>query len=203
MSIKDAIHEEGWYFAQDFEFIESETVIHAVFSSFVNGTISQDANCHNGADGGPGVSCAIDLPGNYSNMYHLRVQNTRGTTWNGTLINTVTGIETHIGSYTLPTGSLGIQGTQLGFVKWWPFNNGLPATCESLSQTLVVFGVPTTSTDGVGPGELENAYEVYDCAGKQDFKSQRLSDGVEVKVGFKKSPPLSKKYSPYPGPYPM
>ncbi|THC88701.1 hypothetical protein EYZ11_011847 [Aspergillus tanneri] len=118
-------------------------------------------------------------------MYHLRVQNTRGTTWNGTLINTVTGIETHIGSYTLPTGSLGIQGTQLGFVKWWPFNNGLPATY------------------GVGPGELENAYEVYDCAGKQDFKSQRLSDGVEVKVGFKKSPPLSKKYSPYPGPYPM
>ncbi|KAE8331376.1 hypothetical protein BDV39DRAFT_201027 [Aspergillus sergii] len=205
--MKDAVHESGWYFAQDFQFIGtsgvgyiglqprpdvgSETFIHAVFSSFVNGSISQDANCHDGADGGPGVSCAVDLPGNYSNMYHLRVQNTGGTTWNGTLIDTVTGVETHIGSYTLPTGSLGIQGNQVGFVEWWPFNNGFPATCDSLSQTSVVFGVPTTSTEGAGPGELENAYEVYECAGKQDFKSQRLSDGVEVKVGFKKNQPLS------------
>ncbi|KAB8217098.1 hypothetical protein BDV33DRAFT_206760 [Aspergillus novoparasiticus] len=161
--MKDAIHEEGWIAVTSD--VGSETFIHAVFSSFVNGSISQDANCHDGADNGPGVSCAVDLPGNYSNMYHLRVQNTRDTTWNGTLIDTVTGVETHIGSYTLPTGSL--------------------------VKTPVVFGVPTTSTEGAGPGELKNAYEVYDCAGKQDFKLQRLSDGVEVKVGFKKNQPLS------------
>ncbi|KAB8212790.1 hypothetical protein BDV33DRAFT_186140 [Aspergillus novoparasiticus] len=207
MSIQKATHEEGWYFAQDFEFIGAsdvgytglqprpdignETRLHAVFSSFVNGTTSKDPNCYDGADYGPGVSCAVDVSGKYSNMYHLRVQNTRDTTWNGTLIDTVTGIETHIGSYTLPTGSLGIKGSQLGFVEWWPFNNGLPVTCGSLNQTSVAFGIPTTSTEGAGPGSLEDPYEVYECAGKQNFKFKRVSDNVEVGVGFKTTTTLS------------
>ncbi|KAB8271154.1 hypothetical protein BDV30DRAFT_228360 [Aspergillus minisclerotigenes] len=178
ISMKDAIHEEGWYFAQDFQFIGtsgvgytglqprpdvgSETFIHAVFSSFVNGSISQDTNCHDSADDGPGVSCAVDCP--------------------ATTQTCITSERTS-GRIHYQPAHLVSKGPKVGFVEWWPFNNGLPATCDTLSQTSVVFGVPTTSTEGAGPGALKNAYEVYDCAGKQDFKSQRLSDGVEVKVG--------------------
>ncbi|KAI9236265.1 MAG: hypothetical protein BYD32DRAFT_462679 [Podila humilis] len=37
------------------------SIVHAAFSSFQNGTTSAHRNYHNGADSGPGVSCAVDI----------------------------------------------------------------------------------------------------------------------------------------------
>jgi hypothetical protein len=58
-------------------------------------------------------------------------------------------------------------------------------TCALLPHTSVVFGVPTTSTNGA-TGSLSNAYEYGDCVGKVGYESHRtVAQGVEVSVGFK------------------
>ncbi|KAJ7473791.1 hypothetical protein B0H11DRAFT_1622741, partial [Mycena galericulata] len=80
----------GYFFAQQIYFVsEAEggyTVLqprpdndgtarlHAAFSSFVPGTTSNDANRHDGANGGPGVSCAVEFNGVYGRMYNLEVK---------------------------------------------------------------------------------------------------------------------------------
>ncbi|CAI7571333.1 unnamed protein product [Penicillium manginii] len=176
IAMPNAAHKSGYYYAQQFSFAGqsdvgytglqpredngSNSVVHAVFSSFVAGTTSTDANCSDGADGGAGVSCAVEVSATYAHGYVLRVENTAGTTWTGTMVDAVDGTETHIGSYTLPSGSGGIQG----------------------SQTDVTFGVPTSSG---GTGELGDAYEYGDCVGQVDFSTKRVDgDAVNVVVGF-------------------
>ncbi|KAK2593110.1 hypothetical protein QQS21_009200 [Conoideocrella luteorostrata] len=210
MSMKDSIQQEGWYFAQNFLFKgaskggyiglqpreqnASGPVIHAAFSSFIDGTTKNDANCYNGADGGPGVSCAVDINGDYKSTYELKVQNAEGKLWSGTLIDTATGRETHIGSWTLPANTAGMKGSWLGFVEWWPFNDRKKSpTCNLLNQTSVSFGIPRTTTSGAGSGSLGDAYEVYDCQGEQNFKSQKIANSVEVTVGFSTSGPKASK----------
>jgi hypothetical protein len=93
-----------------------------------------------------------------------------------------TGRRVHVGSYTLPAGTQGIKGSQLGFVEYYPWNAG-SHTCASLPYTSMVFGVPTSTTGGIG--SLGNAYEYGDCVGKVAYKSSRIAAGVEVSVGFK------------------
>ncbi|KAJ5235706.1 uncharacterized protein N7469_004874 [Penicillium citrinum] len=197
ISMPNAAHKSGYYYAQQFSFINqkdvgytglqprednnSNSIVHAAFSSFVAGTTSSDENCSDGADGGAGVSCAVDVSSSYEHGYLLRVKNTGGTTWAGTLIDEVDGTETHIGSYTLPDGSGGIAGSQVGFVEYYPWNSG-SHTCDQLPKTEVTFGVPSSSG---GDGELDNAYEYGDCVGKVDFSSKRVDgDAVDVVVGF-------------------
>ncbi|KAJ6131638.1 hypothetical protein N7523_001344 [Penicillium sp. IBT 18751x] len=197
ISMPNAPHVSGYYFAQQFNFVGlndvgytglqprkdsgSSSVVHAVFSSFIAGTTSSDSNCSEGADGGAGISCSVEVESTYADGYLLQIQNTEGTTWTGTLVDAVTGKQTHIGSYTLPAGSQGIQGSQGGFVEYYPWNSGTH-TCDELPKTEVLFGIPTTSSGNAG--SLGNAYEYGDCVGKVDFNSVRTSSGVDVTVGF-------------------
>ncbi|KAJ5212096.1 uncharacterized protein N7498_003742 [Penicillium cinerascens] len=198
ISMPHAPHVAGYYFAQQFGFVGqkdigytglqprpnsgSSSVVHAVFSSFVEGTTSSDDNCSNGADGGAGVSCSVDVDTTYAHGYLLEIKNTGGTTWTGTLVDSVTGQHHHIGSYTLPSGSQGIKDSQMGFVEYYPWNSQPSHSCSSLPKTEVKFGVPTTSSGNAG--KLQNAYEYGDCKGKAGFKSEHSSSGVEVTVGF-------------------
>lgn len=198
ISMPNAPHVSGYYFAQQFNFVGeddvgytglqpredsgSSSVVHAVFSSFINGTTSSDSNCSNGADGGAGVSCSVDVDSTYADGYLLEIKNTEGTTWTGTLVDSVTGTQTHIGSYTLPSGSQGIEGSQVGFVEYYPWNSEASHTCSSLPKTEVKFGIPTTSSGNAG--SLQNAYEYGDCIGKAGFSSVQSSSGVDVTVGF-------------------
>ncbi|KAG0074492.1 hypothetical protein BGZ90_010706 [Linnemannia elongata] len=98
--ISQAPHKTGYYFAQQFSLIDSsgKPVIHAVFSSFIPGTTTTDSNCRIGADGGPGVSCAVDFSAPYSNGFSLVVENTGGTTWTGTSVDSTTGTRVHVGT---------------------------------------------------------------------------------------------------------
>lgn len=198
-SIANAPHRSGYYFAQQFNFIgqadvgytglqprpdsRGNPVIHAVFSSFINGSTTTDSNCHEGADYGPGVSCSLEFSRPYSHEYRLEISNTVGTTWTGTAVDATTGWRVHVGSYKLPAGTKGISKSQVGFVEYYPWNVGTH-TCQSLPYTSVVFGVPTTSTVGAGLGHLGSAYEYGDCVGKVAFKTQQTLQGVEVGVGF-------------------
>ncbi|KAE8376584.1 hypothetical protein BDV26DRAFT_305534 [Aspergillus bertholletiae] len=199
ISIADAPHETGFYFAQQFSFngvsdvgytglqprpdANGASVIHAVFSSFVSGSTSDDENCHDGADGGAGVSCAVEIPASYSPMYHLVIKNTQGTTWTGTLVDTVSNTETHIGEYTLPSGTGGIKESQVGFVEYYPWNSAGGHTCDSLPFTNATFGNPTSTESGV-KGTVGKPYEYGDCVGKVQFDVKELADGYAVSVGF-------------------
>jgi hypothetical protein len=197
ISMPDATHASGYYYAQQFNFngqsdvgytglqprpdSGSQSVVHGVFSSFISGTTTNDSNCSDGADGGSGVSCSVDVDATYADGYLLRIQNTEGTTWTGTLVDAVTGTETHIGSYTLPSGSGGIEGSQVGFVEYYPWNSGTHS-CGALPKTSVTFGAPTTSSGN--SGSLGKPYEYGDCVGQVDFSTQQSGSSYEVSVGF-------------------
>ena len=198
--IANAPPKAGYFFAQQFDFnghpdvgyiglrprpdSNDKPIINAVFNSFIKGTTTSDQNCQLGAEGGPGVSCAVEFSASYADVYQIEVINTQGTTWSGTAADTATGMRVHIGSWTLPPGTKGIKGSQSGFVDYYLWNYGQHHPCSSLPYTSMVFGVPTTTTHGA-TGSLENAYEYGDCVGHVSFKTHRTSDqGVEVSVGF-------------------
>ncbi|EFY95907.1 hypothetical protein MAA_08715 [Metarhizium robertsii ARSEF 23] len=200
ISMKDSIRQKGWYFAQNFDFYKSGDAYIGVqprpanskgpadlaaFSSFVPGTTSTDPNCRSGADRGPGVTCAVQITGTDDHSYDLRVENIGNTTWRGTMVNTVSKVETHIGSWTLPAGAGGVTGEYQGFVEWWPFNDrSKPPTCNLLNRTTVAYGPPRTSTANAGAGRLGNLYETFECTGKINYKTQKVGDNVEISVGF-------------------
>lgn len=200
ISVRNAPHEEGFYFAQQFGFTGLKDVgytglqprpdsagtpiIHATFSSFASGTTTDDSNCSSGADGGAGISCSVDVAARYDQPYNLVVKNIGGDSWLGTLVNAATNKTTHIGSYTLPSGAGGIADYQVGFVEYYPWNSQKDHSCASLPYTNVTFGVPM-STHASVRGSLEEPYENGDCIGKVNFDVQKMyKSAYQVSVGF-------------------
>ncbi|KAJ6595164.1 hypothetical protein DFH09DRAFT_1136346 [Mycena vulgaris] len=200
ITIVEADHISGYYFAQQYGFVGSSigytgiqprpdsggnSVLHGVFSSFVAGSTTSDANCHTGADGGPGVSCAVEWNGVYNRTYDFVVQTSGVRTWVGTAVDTVTGTKIHIGTYTLPVGASGIQSSQAGFVEWYPWNGGIPPNhCARLPYQKTIFGTPrTTHAGSVGTQSL--SYEYGDCVGQVAFHTEKVASGVENNCGFR------------------
>lgn len=202
INMAHATHTSGYYYAMQFNFVNvsdvgytgiqprpnnaaGKSVVHGVFSSFAAGTTTTDPLCHTGADGGPGVSCAVEIATTtgYAHTYNFVVANTGGTTWAGTMVDAVTGVRTHVGSWTLPAGAGGIQNNQLGFVEYYPWNDGQSHACSTLPKTQVFFGTPTTLTIGAGPGKLDTPYEYGDCVGQVDFSTTTSASGASVTVG--------------------
>lgn len=203
MAMPHAKHENGLYFAQQFGLVgvddvgytglqpRSDTsngtsIVHAAFSSFVPGTTTTDTeNCSDGADGGPGVSCAVDVPAPYLHPYSLVVKNTHGTTWTGTLVDAVLGNGTHIGEYTLPAGTGGIQASQIGFVEYFLFNAEKQWGCSKMPRADVTFWPPRTNTSRLSVGELGKPYSYGDCDEEGNFRTTQVGGkGYRVTVGF-------------------
>ncbi|KAJ7836841.1 hypothetical protein B0H13DRAFT_1912860 [Mycena leptocephala] len=191
LTIVEADHISGYYFAQQYSFVGSgigytglqprpdsggKAVLHGHHG---------DANCHAGADGGPGVSCAVEWNDVYGRTYDLEVKTPGNRVWIGTAIETVTDARIHIGSYTLPPGAGGIQSSQAGFVEWYPWNGGEPSNhCARLPYQKTVFGTPrTTHTGSIGTQSL--SYEYGDCVGQVAFQTEKVSGGVENNCGFR------------------
>ncbi|MEU1332877.1 hypothetical protein [Streptomyces sp. NPDC005865] len=189
-------HTSGIYFAQQFGFTNAQDVgytglqpransggserLSARFSTFVAGSTTDDPLCHAGADGGPGVTCAVDFDGVYGHRYDMRVERTGTDTWTGTARDTVTGKETHLGTYTLPAGSGGLRGSQGGFVEYYA---GIPS-CAEMPRSDAVFGGPT-STDGGGLSGTSRAnYEYSDCVGESNYRAENVGSGTHVTRGF-------------------
>ncbi|TPX17498.1 uncharacterized protein E0L32_003141 [Thyridium curvatum] len=205
-NVANAPHQAGYYFAQQYSFKgaqdggytgvqpraddNGQSVLHGVFSSFQAGATTDHPNCHDGADNGPGVSCANDVPLDYSHTYNTVVENIGGTTWRGTLVDTDTGEEYVIGEYTMPEGTGNIKGSEVGFIEYYLWNDGTANhECTTLPYTEITFGVPTTTTSGAGDngrGELSNFHEYGECVGQSNYETETLADGsVHVKVGYK------------------
>ncbi|KAI1028151.1 hypothetical protein LB504_012466 [Fusarium proliferatum] len=201
MSMKGAPRKSGYYFAQQFSFQgisdvgytglqprpdkNGKRVVHAVFSSFQKGTTTKHKNCHVGADGGPGVSCAIDIFSDYSHLYHLTVRNIGDTTWRGTLTDTVTGKSNVIGEWKLPSSAGKIQNGQVGFVEYYNWNDGKKNhVCRKQPFTRVFFGNPTSKTSGASSGAITKVYEEGECVGKLGLKATKTAEGYQIKAGF-------------------
>ncbi|KAH9478465.1 hypothetical protein JR316_0008920 [Psilocybe cubensis] len=201
LTVVDTDRVTGYFFAQQFGFVggnglgiigiqphfpensNGAPVFRAEFSSFIEGTTTNDGNCALGADGGPGVSCRAEWDGVYGRTYNLQVTKVGGSGWMAMAIDTETGESVHVGTFTLPAGNRGIRGTQAGFVEWYPWNSG-SHKCESLPFQKTIFGNPTTTREG-SVGEQGSAYEYGDCVGRVNFGTSMVPDGVLIKCGFR------------------
>jgi hypothetical protein len=200
ITIVEADHISGYYFAQQYGFVGSsigytgiqprpdqsgKPVLHGVFSSFVKGSSTADANCHAGADGGPGVSCSIEWNGVYGRTYDFEVKYNGNQLWVGTAVDAVTKQRIHIGSYKLPAGARGIQSSQAGFVEWYPWNGNIPPNhCARLPYQKTIFGIPRTTRTG-SVGTQSSSYEYGDCVGQVAFHTEKVASGVENNCGFR------------------
>lgn len=193
---KATAHQDGIYFAQQFGFTNAADVgytglqpransggserLSARFSNFVAGSTTNDPLCHEGADGGPGVTCAVDFDAVYGHRYDIKVERTGTDTWTGTARDTVTGKETHLGTYTLPAGSGNLRGSQGGFVEYYA---GIPS-CAEMPRSDVVFGGPTSGDAGGLSGTARANYEYSDCVGESGYHAEDDGAGTHVTRGF-------------------
>ncbi|KAJ7310066.1 hypothetical protein DFH08DRAFT_757158 [Mycena albidolilacea] len=202
LTIVEADHISGYYFAQQFAFVGNSEVgytglqprpddandtpiLHGVFSSFIAGAASTDPNCFPGADGGAGVSCSTEWNGVYGRTYDMEVRyDACAGLWVGTAIDTVTGERYHIGSYTLPEGTGGIKDGQAGFVEWYPWNVVEPADhCAHLPYQQTIFGPPRTTNQG-SVGSQSLAFEYGDCVGQVGFFTGPVDGGADTACGW-------------------
>lgn len=206
------LRKSGTYFAQQFYFDNpnggsntaytgfqprqdknGNTRIHAVFSSFIGGTTSTDKNCSKGADGGSGVSCATEFNGAYGHTYNITVRKVTGHTWEGVAKDTVTGEETHIGSFTVPSTLGDLDSSGLGFAEYYAYyESGYPQfvvpTCSKLAKIDVIYGAPTTTDYMGGIGPITNPYEygTKDCkASASGYSAQKVSEAITAPTGQK------------------
>ncbi|KAI3580828.1 hypothetical protein IWW34DRAFT_906673 [Fusarium oxysporum f. sp. albedinis] len=155
----------------------SRQVVHAAFSSFQNGTTTKHKNCHSGADGSLGVRCALDIFGDYSHFYNITVKNTGGTTWRGTLIDTVTGKSDVIGEWMLPSSAGKMLNGRVGFFEYYNWSDG--TTNHDCSKqpfsSQVFFGNPTSKTKGASANASK----------KLNLKATQTGKGYQIQAGFK------------------
>ncbi|KFG85384.1 hypothetical protein MANI_114808 [Metarhizium anisopliae] len=155
-----ASHDSGYYFAEQFAFQNIKNIGYC--------GIQNRPNSH-------GESIV------HAGYLHLAVENIPGTTtWTGTVINTATGAQARVGSWTLPSGAGGIESSYSGFVEYYRGTQ----PCAKLPKTEATFYNPVSKTPGAGKGVVGEPYEYGDCVGKVDFSTTKVSDGYEIKVGF-------------------
>lgn len=185
MSIKGSEHIRQYYFAFQYPFIgvddigytglqpqedadNGTTLIRGVFSNFITGATSDDEQCHDGADGGDGISCGVIFESDYDQTYNMVIKNTAGTTWTGTAVNAASGEEHHIGTYTLPSSAKGIKGGHMGFTEHYRGEE----ECANYPVGAAVIGDPFSSSGA--KGTVDEPFESGDCVGDAvNWKQER------------------------------
>ena len=224
----ETMHARGTYFAQQLFFDipgsnqggayaglqprpdrNGQGTLQAIFSSFIKGTTSTDANCRSGADSGPGQSCSVLIPAEYGHSYEITAHKIAPHTWSGEVRDVETGKETHIGSWTLPDAYSDIKPSGTGFVEHYAYYKpGLPSfkvpECSRLARINVLFG-PVSTTDYNGAvGNISNAHEYGSnvCKGATSNYSTAVeivpvtlangqtleANGIRIKKGFISDP---------------
>lgn len=191
INIAKAPHVSGYYFAQQFGYVNgtqgcytglqprpdvgSDHMIQAIFSSFIPGSTSTDSQCSSGADGGSGVSCSAKFAASYADTWLLVVESTGTSTWSGKAVNSVSGVEQHIGSFTVPATFGGLSDYYAGFVEYYPWNGNKTMTCADIPSTQATFFAPTTksSKNGAETGTISGYID--NC---KSYVTQLSSDGA-------------------------
>lgn len=93
------------------------------------------------------------------------MKNTGGTTWRGTLIDTVTGKSDVIGEWMLPSSAGKMLNGRVGFFEYYNWSDG--TTNHDCSKqpfsSQVFFGNPTSKTKGASGGKIIFIYEASEC----------------------------------------
>ena len=197
MEVGSVAHDQQWYFAAQYGFTKTgmgytglqpqedkdgKSQIRGVFSSFTEGTTTDDENCSDGADGGPGVSCGFVFDHDYSQILNLVVENAGGDKWQGKAVNVETGAEASLGSWTLPSGSGNINlGGQAGFVERYLNND--PNKCNEIPRVEVNFYNPKTNVDA-GTSSISGMKEYDFCKGEKNWSATEFDGGYNVAMGF-------------------
>lgn len=184
-------HVAGTYFAMQYGFTGQTDIgytglqprpdanghqrLRGVFSSFISGTTTTHANCSNGADGGPGVSCGVDFDATYGHTYRVVVAQAGTDTWSGTVVDTNTGQQIPVGTYRLPTGSGNLKASQVGFIEYYDV-----PSCAQQQKYDVTFGAPTS---GSLSGSTTWTREYGDCLGYGSTTVTTVGAGVRVTRG--------------------
>lgn len=194
-TVLSAAHNKQWYFAQQYSFTggamgycgvqpqedkDGKSQIRGVFSSFTEGTTTDDENCSDGADGGPGVSCGFVFDHDYSQTLNIVVQGTGNNKWSGKAVNTATGEENHIGSWTLPADSGNVDlGGQSGFVERYLHNE---QPCDQIPHVEVQFDNP--ESPDAGSSSMDGMKEYDFCKGEKNWSAKEVDGGWVVAMGF-------------------
>lgn len=195
ITVVSAAHNQQWYFADQYGFTngamgycgvqpqedkDGQSQMRAVFSSFTEGTTTDDENCSDGADGGPGVSCGFVFDHDYSQTLDIVVENVGADKWSGTAINAETGEETHIGSWTLPTdsGNIDLNG-HAGFVERYLHNE---QPCSEIPHIEVHFANPVA--ENAGSSSIGSMKEYDFCKGEKNWAATEADDGWTISMGF-------------------
>lgn len=104
------------------------TTGHLAYSVFGKGSsIGDPARCSMSADGGPGVSCWLDIDIEFGRWYTIESKVVEKTAdgsrrWNGTLVDDSTGKRTYIASFWTDASYGGLGTTASQWMEWWPWN---------------------------------------------------------------------------------
>ncbi|KFH66227.1 hypothetical protein MVEG_08327 [Podila verticillata NRRL 6337] len=187
-NIANATHQSGFYFAQQFNFKNVSEVGYTGLQPRQTRTepasFTQPSLRFKTA---PRVLIATATMGRIAaraHTYNLVVENTNGTIWRGSLVDTVTGNSTVVGEWTLPVGAGKIVNGQFGFVEYYPWNRKGSHPCDSLPWTEAIFYDPTSKTSGTSGGVITSVYETGNCIGKTALNKTKIPGGYDLKVGF-------------------
>ncbi|KAG6103497.1 hypothetical protein E4U14_006225 [Claviceps sp. LM454 group G7] len=207
--MEGASHKTGYFFAQQFDFQGGNSialcgvrtqpngpggrsVVRADFSTYQAGSTTEDRNCRGDVDGGPGVSCSVAFYSDYATIFNILIENVSGTTWKATVINTSTGRDIRIGTWTLPSSTGGINSNNeanLGLVQYSPWNTGRHYCGKgTLPRTTVTMYNPFSRTSGAGNGILNQPFEIFDCVTAQGFSTQKVPNGWHIQCGYYSAP---------------
>lgn len=167
--------------------------INVRFSFFGTGATAMHSNCDSGADGGSGVTCALDgLDYSVRTTYTInshRTSDSNGTTYTGTITNETTGVKKTIGAWRLPADYPGFGDQMTEFIEKF---SGI-STCADIPAVSVDytnFGVngtavsfsPVNKKAGYKPGS-DGIYRCADVSSYQLTSSGTGSYSVRSTVG--------------------
>ncbi|KAG0287134.1 hypothetical protein BGZ98_004787 [Dissophora globulifera] len=156
----------------------------ATFESFIPGTTTTNANCR-GGNGITGISCAVQVTANYADRYSVVVVNTKGTTWRGSLLDTVTSKSTVVGEWTLPQGAGKIINGASGDIDYYPWNNNENVVCNTLPFTEVSFYGPISTNKAAIGGTYRVLRPVGQCVNQVQLAVTTKTTSFRVKIGFR------------------
>ncbi|BEJ15399.1 hypothetical protein CspHIS471_0500040 [Cutaneotrichosporon sp. HIS471] len=119
-----------------------------VYSVFGNGTRSTNKRCSNGADGGAGTSCSLNINFQAGQWYRIESKIIAKTAtenrWEGTFIDEGTGVRTVIADFYTPVAFGGLNDAVAQWLEWYKYNlDGLkPATRNCTAKFGVHFEPP-------------------------------------------------------------
>lgn len=166
------------------------------FSLFGAGGVALSPECRSGADGGNGVTCAIDVPYSRGTAYSFDItkagSSSTATTWSGTITNDSTGVVTKMGSWSTPAAFGGLKSTTIGFIEKF---SGIK-TCADIPDVSVKYSKVSFGNDNPSSGakiwpSSNGGSGIYTCLGVTPAKSASTVGQFNIASGDSTVSPVS------------